>query len=53
MSLKVMTWPWELELPPTPKFVLMALADEADDRGYCFPSHRRIAQKCSINERSV
>jgi hypothetical protein len=53
MSLKVMTWAWELELPPTPKFVLMALADEANDRGFCYPSHRRIAQKCSINERSV
>ncbi len=48
-----MTWAWELELPLTPKFVLMALADEADDNGYCFPSHRRIAKKCSINERSV
>jgi hypothetical protein len=53
MSLKVMAWAWDLPLPPTPKFVMMALADEANDDGYCFPSHRRIAKKCSINERSV
>jgi hypothetical protein len=44
---------WELRLPPTQKFVLMAIADEANDEGYCFPSHRHLAQKCSINERSV
>ena len=48
-----MTWAWTLQLPPSPKFVLMALADEADDHGFCFPSHRRLAQKCSITERSV
>ena len=46
-----MSWAWTLQLPPTPKFVLMALADDADDDGYC--CHRRIAQKCSITERSV
>ena len=32
MSLKVMTWAWTIALPPAPKLVLMALADEADDR---------------------
>jgi len=53
MSLKMMARVWELALPPTQKFVLMALADEANDEGYCFPSHRRLAHKCSINERSV
>ena len=48
-----MTWAWELKLPPTPKFVLMALADEANDDGYCFPGQRRLALKCSIDARSV
>jgi hypothetical protein len=31
----------------------MALADEADDDGYCFPSQRRLAAKCSITDRTV
>jgi hypothetical protein len=53
MSLKVMSWAWTIALAPTPKLVLMALADEADDRGFCFPSQRRIAEKCNITERSV
>ena len=53
MSLAVMTWAWTVPLPPAPKLVLMALADEANDHGYCIPTHGEIAQKCSINERSV
>ena len=53
MSLRVITWAWTVRLPPAPKLVLMALADEADDRGFCFPSHRHLANKCSISERSV
>jgi hypothetical protein len=53
MSLKVMTWAWTVRLPPTPKLVLMALADEADDRGFCFPSQRHLADKCNIDERTV
>ena len=48
-----MTWAWTVPLSPSPKFVLMALADDADDSGFCFPSHRRIALKCTITERSV
>jgi len=35
MSLKVMHWAWSLA--PTPKIVLLALADEANDDGFCFP----------------
>ena len=53
MSLRVMTWAWSVQLPPTPKLVLMALADEADDTGFCFPSQRRLAAKCSITDRTV
>lgn len=53
MSLKAMHWAWAIRLAPAPKLVLMALADEADDRGFCFPSVRRLAGKCSITERSV
>ena len=48
-----MTWAWSVHLSPTPKLVLMALADEADDDGYCFPSQRRLGAKCSITDRTV
>src|SRR4051812_37153074 len=53
MSLKVMTWAWSVCLPPAPKLLLMALADEANDQGYCFPSHRHLSDKCNISERTV
>ena len=53
MSLRVMSWAWSIQLAPTPKLVLMALADEADDTGVCFPSQRRLAAKCSITDRTV
>jgi hypothetical protein len=53
MSLRVMTWAWSIRLSPAPKLVLMALADEADDNGYCFPSRRRLADKCSLGQRTV
>ena len=48
-----MAWAWSTRLPPMPKLVLMALADEADDSGFCFPSQRRLAWKCTISERTA
>jgi len=53
MSIRVMNWAWTTELPPTPKLVLMALADIADDQGICWPSQNTLAKKCSVAERSV
>jgi len=35
------------------KFVLIALADNATDDGYCYPSIPRLSKKCSISERAV
>lgn len=48
-----MNWAWEQTLPPVPKLVLMALADNADDHGYCWPKMKTIAAKCSTSERTV
>jgi hypothetical protein len=53
MSLKVMHWAWSLSLSPAPKIVLLALADEANDDGFCFPSVPYLANKCSLDQRTV
>jgi len=48
-----MNWAWRQGLPPTPKLVLMALADAADDHGVCWPSVTTLARKCSVSPRTV
>ena len=48
-----MTWAWQAPLPPGPKFVLLALADIADDEGVCWPGQRSLARKCSLTIRTV
>jgi len=48
-----MNWAWGQALPPTPKLVLMALADAADDHGVCWPSAATLARKCSVSTRTV
>ena len=53
MSIKVMSWVWEQDLPPLDKIVLMAIADHADDDGYAWPGMKRIAEKCSMEKRTV
>lgn len=54
MSVKLMSVVWEMALQPTKKFVLLALADCANDVGTgCFPSVPTIAKKCSLSIRIV
>jgi hypothetical protein len=48
-----MNWAWEQQLAPSPKLVLMALADAADDSGECWPRLRTVAKKCCTSERTV
>ena len=53
VSIRAMTWSWLAPIPPTLKFVLLALADIADDDGVSWPRHRSVASKCSETVRTV
>ena len=48
-----MNWAWEQKLKPTPKLILMALADAANDFGVCWPSVSTVATKCCVSIRTV
>ncbi len=45
-------WEWSMS-EGNDRLVLLALADWADDDGYCFPGIKRVAQRCRISERTV
>lgn len=53
MSIALMTLAWKSGLPSGQKMVLLALCDNANDQGECYPSVPMLAQKCSLSERSV
>ena len=44
---------WPLQMPPTAKAVLISLADNANDHGYCWPSISTIAQRTCFSERAI
>jgi hypothetical protein len=48
-----MNWAWQQQLSPTPKLILMALADAANDDGVCWPSVTTVATKCCVSIRTV
>ncbi len=48
-----MNWAWGLSLPPTQKLLLLALADNADDAGACWPSLKSLAAKCEVTPRTI
>lgn len=49
-----LAWAWQKELPsPTHKFLLVALADMADEEHSCFPGQERIAQMIGTSVSTV
>lgn len=44
---------WPLDLPPTQKFVLISLADQANDDGVCWPGNASLAVRTGFSERAV
>jgi hypothetical protein len=53
MSIKLMTAVWEIPMPLADKMVLLALADNANDDGVCWPSMTTLCLKCGMEIRSV
>ena len=53
MSVTLMAEAFRTKLPTVQKFVLVALCDNANDAGQCFPSISLLCEKCSLSERSV
>lgn len=53
MSIALMTHAWKLGIPSGQKMVLLALCDNANDQGECYPSVSMLIEKCSMSERTI
>jgi hypothetical protein len=54
MSIKISSEVWaSSSTKSSSRLVLLALADYADDDGYCYPSVARLAVKCAPTKRGV
>jgi len=53
VSIALMTLAWKSGLPSGQKMVLLALCDNANDQGECYPSVTMLAEKCSMGARTV
>ena len=54
MSAKITAWVWELSFEvPSHKLVMLALADNTNADGFCFPFIKRISTYTGFTERNV
>lgn len=53
MSTQLMGLCWPLQMSPAQKAVLISLADQANDEGFCWPSMRTLAKRTCLSERAV
>ena len=53
MSVRIMSVVWGIPMTPTQKLVLLALADNCNDMGECYPSILTICEKSGLSERGV
>ena len=54
MSIKLMSMVWDQHYAkPTEKLLMLAMADQASDEGYCWPSVNTIARRVGVKVRQV
>ena len=53
MSIRATAWAWTTQAAPTAKLVLLALADFADESGYCWPRVSVLVEMTGLSERAV
>lgn len=53
MSVQAITWALKQDLPSSPKFVLVALCNYADQDGRCWPGQKALASDTSMSDRSI
>lgn len=53
MSYLYTTIAWQAPLRTAAKFVLVSLADQANDEGFCWPSVSRLCARVALSERAV
>lgn len=53
MSTLIMSKCWPIQIDPSPKAVLISLADNANDEGVCWPSIDTISMRTCLSERTV
>lgn len=53
MSNEILSQCWKLKIPQAAKFVLISLADQADNDGICWPSVGFICERTSLCDRAV
>lgn len=54
MSHKALSWAWSIQgLPSTQKFLLVALADFADEMHSCYPGQEKLAGMIGVQRQSV
>lgn len=54
MSVEAMSWSFQQEqLPTMARFVLLVLANRADENGYCWPGIADIQKRTGLSERAV
>ncbi len=53
MSRNAVTWAWQQDVPSTSKFVLVRLAEDADDEGMASPGEKALETWTGLNRRTV